>query len=85
MIADSDDEESGGKVVGPSGLSEEERDLPAEYKDVPNGLRLYRWEVRPDFRKELFQCLPKDMQEKIEARAEERLTVRTGHRPLEDE
>lgn len=76
-IEDSDDDESGGKD-SPSGSSKEDRDLPKEYKDVPNGLRLYRWEVKPDLRKELFQCLPRDMQEKIEVRVEERLTVRTG-------
>lgn len=75
-INDSDDEEEGKRSRSASEDPKDGADLPKGYQTVPNGLRLYRWEVKPDLRQKLFECLPKDMQEKIEARAEERATVR---------
>lgn len=56
---------------------ETEGDLPRGYDTVPNGLRLFRWEVKKELRSDLFACLSKEMQEKIESRAEERLQVST--------
>lgn len=74
-IDDSDDDEAGSSSEKEAKAGEEERDLPKGYETVPTGLRLYRWEVKKDLRGRMFECLPKDMQEKIEARVEERLAV----------
>lgn len=74
-IDDSDDGEAGSTGDKEAKAAEEERDLPKGYETVPTGLRLYRWEVKKVLRGKMFECLPKDIQEKIEARAEERLAV----------
>lgn len=56
---------------------DEDRDLPQGYDSVPAHLRVWRWEVQG--KDAMFECLPADLREKINARVEERNTVRLSY------
>jgi hypothetical protein len=73
---DEDDEED-----DEDNLDAEERDLPKEFDKVPAGLKAWRWEVKN--RAKVFGSLPSELRDKIDARAQERATVRPlQHFPL---